>query len=38
MVLLKGSGFYEVLPNLLIVTGFAVFVNGMAVWSYKKSN
>lgn len=38
MVLLKGSGFYEVLNNLLIVTGFAIFVNGMAVWSYKKSN
>ncbi len=38
MVLLKGSGFYEVLNNLLIVFGFAVFVNGMAVWSYKKSN
>lgn len=36
MVLLKGSGFSEVLPNLLIVSGFAVFVNGMAVWSYKK--
>ena len=38
MVLLKGSGFSDVLNNLLIVTGFAVFVNGMAVWSYKKSN
>ena len=38
MVLLKGSGFSEVLNNLLIVSGFAVFVNGMAVWSYKKSN
>ena len=38
MVLLKGSGISEVLPNLLIVSGFAVFVNGMAVWSYKKSN
>ena len=38
MVLLKGSGFSEVLPNLLIVSGFAVFVNGMAVLSYKKSN
>lgn len=38
MVLLKGSGFYEVLPNLLIVSGFAVFVNAMAVWSYKKKN
>jgi ABC-2 type transport system permease protein len=38
MVLLKGSGFYEVLPNLLIVSEFAVFVNAMAVWSYKKKN
>lgn len=38
MVLLKGSGFSEILNNLLIVLGFAVFVNGMAVWSYKKSN
>ncbi len=38
MVLLKGSGFSEILNNLLVVSGFAVFVNGMAVWSYKKSN
>lgn len=38
MVLLKGSGFSDVVNNLLIVTGFAVFVNGMAVWSYKKTN
>ena len=38
MVLLKGSGFSDVLNNLLIVSGFAVFVNGMAIWSYKKSN
>ena len=38
MVLLKGSGFVEVLNNLLIVFGFAVVVNGLAVWSYKKTN
>ena len=34
MVLLKGSGFVEVLNNLLIIFGFAVVVNGLAVWSY----
>ena len=38
MVLLKGSGFVEVLNNLLIIFGFAVVVNGLAVWSYKKTN
>ena len=38
MVLLKGSGFSEVLNNILIIFGFAVFVNGVAVWSYKKLN
>jgi len=38
MVLLKGSGFSEVLNNILIIFGFAVFVNGVAVWSYKKMN
>jgi len=37
MVLLKGSGFYDILPNLLIVSGFAIVVNSLAIWSYKKS-
>lgn len=36
MVLLKGSGFAEVLNNLLIIFGFAVLVNVVAVLSYKK--
>jgi ABC-2 type transport system permease protein len=36
MVLLKGSGFSEVLNNLLIIFGFAVLVNVVAVLSYKK--
>ena len=32
------TGFVEVLNNLLIIFGFAVVVNGLAVWSYKKTN
>ena len=38
MVLLKGAGLQEVLPNLGIITLFAIVVNGLAVWSYKKTN
>ena len=38
MVLLKGAGLQEVLPNLTIITFFAFAINGFAVWSYKKSN
>ena len=38
MVLLKGAGLQEVLPNLAIITFFAFAINGFAVWSYKKSN
>jgi ABC-2 type transport system permease protein len=38
MVLLKGAGLQEVLPNLGIIAFFAFGVNGLAVWSYKKTN
>ena len=38
MVLLKGAGFFDVLNHFIIIFLFAVFVNGMAVWSYKKMN
>lgn len=38
MVLLKGAGLKEVLPNLGIISLFAIVVNGLAVWSYKKTN
>lgn len=38
MVLLKGAGLAEVLPNVVIITIFAFLINGLAVLSYKKSN
>jgi len=38
MVLLKGSGFMDILPQLLKTLLFAVIMNGLAVWSYKKVN
>lgn len=37
MVYLKGSGFLEMLPQLWVLTGFAVFFNGWAVLSYRKN-
>ncbi len=36
MVVLKGSGFSDIKNQLLIVFGFAVFLNGWAVVSYRK--
>ncbi len=38
MVLLKGSGFMEILPQFLKTLLFAILMNGLAVWSYKKVN
>lgn len=38
MVLLKGSGFYEVRFNLMIIALYAFSINGLAVLSYKKVN
>lgn len=37
MVMLKGSGFMDILPQLLKTLLYAVIMNGLAVWSYKKS-
>ena len=37
-VLLKGSTFADVQQNFYTVFGYAVAVNGLAVWSYKKRN
>lgn len=37
MVLLKGAGLQEVLLNLSVILIFAIAINGLAVWSYKKS-
>jgi ABC-2 type transport system permease protein len=36
MVMLKGSGFMDVISQLSVISGFAFLMNGLAVWSYKK--
>ncbi|MFB9056085.1 ABC transporter permease [Mariniflexile ostreae] len=38
MVMLKGSGFTDILPQLLKTLLYALVMNGLAVWSYKKTN
>ncbi|TNE55912.1 MAG: ABC transporter permease [Bacteroidetes bacterium] len=36
LVLLKGAGFADIRQNFLTVLGYAVVVNGLAVWTYRK--
>ncbi len=36
MILLKGSGFVDILPELIKLSVFAVIINLLAVWKYKK--
>ena len=38
MVLLKGAGLNEIKIHLAIIFGYAIIINGFAVWSYKKMN
>jgi ABC-2 type transport system permease protein len=38
MVMLKGSGIKDILPQLIKTTIYALIMNGLAVWSYKKTN
>ncbi|WP_299779224.1 ABC transporter permease [uncultured Formosa sp.] len=38
MVMLKGSGFSDILTRLLKTVVYAFIMNGLAVWSYKKTN
>jgi ABC-2 type transport system permease protein len=38
MVVLKGSGFQEVQKHFLIITGFAIVMNVIAVWRYRKKS
>src|SRR5690606_14571888 len=38
MVILKGSGWKAILPHLGAISGFAVILNGWAVWNYRKTN
>jgi ABC-2 type transport system permease protein len=37
MVMLKGSGFEDILPQLLKTLLYAFIMNALAVWSYKKT-
>jgi ABC-2 type transport system permease protein len=38
MVMLKGSGFTDILSPFIKTSIYAVIMNGLAVWSYKKTN
>jgi ABC-2 type transport system permease protein len=38
MVMLKGSGFIDILPQLIKSLVYALIMNGLAVWSYKKTS
>ena len=38
MVMLKGSSFTDILPQFLKTLLYAFIMNGLAVWSYKKTN
>ena len=35
-ILLKGAGFADIRQNFFTVLGYALVVNGLAVWSYRK--
>ncbi|MEZ4979983.1 MAG: hypothetical protein R2769_00020 [Saprospiraceae bacterium] len=36
MVVLKGSGLKDITHHILAMLGFAVFLNGIAIWNYRK--
>jgi len=38
MVMLKGSSFQDILPQLTKTAVYAILMNGLAVWSYKKTS
>jgi ABC-2 type transport system permease protein len=37
MVMLKGSSFQDILPQIIKTSIYAIVMNGLAVWSYKKT-
>jgi ABC-2 type transport system permease protein len=37
MVMLKGADIHDISPQLLKTLGYAILMNGLAVWSYKKT-
>ncbi|MDP2089680.1 MAG: ABC transporter permease [Flavobacteriaceae bacterium] len=38
MVMLKGASYTDILPQLIKTFIYAIVMNGLAVWSYKKTN
>jgi ABC-2 type transport system permease protein len=36
MIILKGSGWQDILPHAMIIASFALVLNGWAVWNYRK--
>lgn len=38
MVILKGSGFRDILPQFLVIVSFAIILTGMAVLNYRKTS
>ncbi len=38
MIVLKGSGFNDIIPHLLKVLLFAIFFNSWAIWNHKKTS
>ena len=38
MVMLKGSGFSDIIPQFIIISLYAVLINALAAWSYKKTD
>ncbi len=38
MVMLKGAGFQDIKMQLGVIGLYAIVINGLAVWSYKKTN
>ncbi|RLD79511.1 MAG: ABC transporter permease [Bacteroidetes bacterium] len=38
MVMLKGSSFIDILPQFIKTSIYAIVMNALAVWSYKKTN
>ncbi len=38
MVMLKGASLSDILPQLLKTLVYAIVMNGLAIWSYKKTN
>jgi len=37
MVMLKGAGFTDIIPQFAKTLAYAIFMNGLAIWGYKKT-